>query len=240
MHSTPSSSYIQPGVDHCRTTRNLAGLSLVEILVVVAILALLAGLLLPVFHKMKEGNQAAKCVNNLRALAALIPVLAADNDGRIEVFSEGNDAFEKRWKMQLERLMGHTTAVPSGPSSPFLCPSAPESTVPHWHCYGMIMAAPPGTKNAGFYRVRLAQIERPANTPVFADSFSIPIQKQIFRIRTKTNAATEGIHLRHNGLANVAFYDGHVEAASPKRLRELGFTQAVDGERKVINLPAEP
>ena len=238
MPSTPSSSYIQPGVDHCRTTRNLAGLSLVEILVVMAILALLAGLLFPVFHKMKEGNQAAKCVNNLRALAALIPVLAADNDGRIEVFSAGDGAFEKRWKTQLEKLMGHTTPVPPGPSSPFLCPSVPESTIPTRHCYGMIMAEPPGT--GGFYRVRLAQIERPANTPVFADSFSIPNQKQIFRIRTKTNAATEGVHLRHNGLANVAFYDGHVEAASPKRLRELGFTQAVDGERKVINLPAEP
>ena len=64
-----------------RTQKNKPGFTLVELLVVIAVIAILAGLLLPVLSKSRAHGQGAQCVNNLKQLATAIQMYA-DEHGR--------------------------------------------------------------------------------------------------------------------------------------------------------------
>ena len=214
-------------------------MTLVEVLVVIALVAVLAALGLTSLNPFSERQKAVRCLANLKTLAAAVHLVGQENNGRIEVFRTGHGDFEGRWKTQWEKALGYPERVPSGPKSPFLCPCLPESPVPHWQCYGMIMARPPGKNSGNRYVLSMAELTEPSKTPVFADSVD-PGGRQIFRITSRESASTEGIHLRHSGGAHVAFYDGHVEKALPARLAELGFRQAVDEDLNIIDLPALP
>lgn len=62
---------------------DLRGFTLVELLVVVAIVAVLAGLLLPALGSAKAAARRAGCLSNLRQVGLAITLYAGDHDGRI-------------------------------------------------------------------------------------------------------------------------------------------------------------
>ena len=57
--------------------------TLVELLVVVAIIGLLAAMLLPALGKAKDSGRRAGCISNLRQMGIAVHGYAQDNDGRI-------------------------------------------------------------------------------------------------------------------------------------------------------------
>ena len=59
-----------------------AGFTLVELLVVIGIIALLISILLPALNKAREQAKRTACLSNLRSLAQLAHVYAAENRGR--------------------------------------------------------------------------------------------------------------------------------------------------------------
>ncbi len=63
--------------------RRAEGFTLIELLVVVAIVAILAALLYPVFAAAKEHGRQTKCLANLRQLAVGMLRYADDNGGRL-------------------------------------------------------------------------------------------------------------------------------------------------------------
>ncbi|MCX7798964.1 MAG: type II secretion system GspH family protein [Fimbriimonadales bacterium] len=66
--------------------------TLIEVLVVVAILAILAGLLFPVFSRAKARAKQAACLSNLKQLGSAIGLYMADYDDR---FPQAVDASDK-------------------------------------------------------------------------------------------------------------------------------------------------
>src|SRR5439155_25625600 len=57
------------------------GFTLVELLVVVAIIALLAGILIPVFAQAREKGRQTYCLSNLRQMGAAMMLYTEDHDG---------------------------------------------------------------------------------------------------------------------------------------------------------------
>ena len=62
----------------CRSNASRRGFSLVELLVVIAIIALLVGILFPVFAMVRESGRRAKCRENLMAISAGLALYKAD------------------------------------------------------------------------------------------------------------------------------------------------------------------
>lgn len=62
--------------------RNKRGFTLIEILVVVAIIGVLAAMLLPVFASAREKARAASCLSNYRQIGVAIQMYAQDADDK--------------------------------------------------------------------------------------------------------------------------------------------------------------
>lgn len=60
-----------------------AGFTLIELLAVIAIIALLANLTMPMISQMQAKARSIRCGSNLRQLGVAVQSYAADNDGRI-------------------------------------------------------------------------------------------------------------------------------------------------------------
>jgi prepilin-type N-terminal cleavage/methylation domain-containing protein len=78
-------SHSAPGRSGCRRKVFAAasgkGFTLIELLVVISIIAILAGMLLPVLARSKEIGKRISCINNLHELGISLRMYADDNDG---------------------------------------------------------------------------------------------------------------------------------------------------------------
>src|SRR2546426_1110213 len=97
---------------HFRTVRH--AFTLVELLVVLAIISIIAGLLLPVFARARAHARTAVCLSNIRQLGFAAQMYIQDNDERLPDFH----------------------------SDPFSAEN--EGDAPYWHdhfCCGLFLAA---------------------------------------------------------------------------------------------------
>lgn len=73
------------------------GFSLTEILIVVAIVAVLAALLLPTLSQMPQRARVAQSLSNLRQIGAAFQMYSGDNDGFIPAVSSGQNKTSDDW-----------------------------------------------------------------------------------------------------------------------------------------------
>jgi prepilin-type N-terminal cleavage/methylation domain-containing protein/prepilin-type processing-associated H-X9-DG protein len=83
------STFLQTG-DSMQQTFSRRGFSLIELLVVMAIVSLLVGMLLPSLQTVRETIRVAKCMNNMRQIGIALQTYSADYQGRFPSIGYGN------------------------------------------------------------------------------------------------------------------------------------------------------
>ncbi len=204
------------------------GFTLFELLVVMAVIAILAAILFPVFARAREQARKASCASNLRQLGMATQLYVQDYDGH----------YFQHWFLSpifwFGRLDGSTTPATvhrqEGLLYPYmrnfqlaLCPSFSGRTVYANGAtggYGYNVAYL--TTGFGQAGINEATLDRPANCAVFADSGSYNasrgVVEETLSIWPPSSTITFNfavVHFRHNGAANVVFADGHVRAHQP-------------------------
>jgi len=120
------------------------GFTLVELLIVVAILAILAALLFPVFAQAREAARRTRCLSNLRQVGMAFALYVVD----------WNERFQPAYKWK-ERLDPYLTTRELGK-----CPNRPELPWYYGQGYNVGCTNPPV---AGFPERNLAMISYPSH-----------------------------------------------------------------------------
>jgi len=214
------------------------GFTLVEIIVVIAIMAGLALLLAPTLKKAREKADEMKCASNLKQLCAAAHLYSIDNNGRLlPAVYLGNI-----WVSTLQNdlyLPPVTAAMSSlrGRYDPLTCPAyrpvtPPAGSIPLSQTTGInLWRAPCVIANTGVYSyydadrgyisTHASQVSNPASTIYFADAQDSTFQKPNADVSAPDNIQN-GIWYRHNGYANIVFFDGHVERRAATQVSEPG------------------
>ena len=216
--------------------------SLIEILVVVAVIGVLVSLLAPSLASARDKGRAAVCKSNLRQIGNGQFLYADDNEGNLTLNALG------AWWPQ---VMYNHEYLPIN-EDVMTCPSLPypgTSWKNDWNhnkyqkTYGGSMDRKwdpregvtfHGVGSGSLTGIDIAQSEvnSASDFYLFADSGKIDddiaspttgelVQRLAFFWDDRDGINCKGIHIRHNSKGNVWFIDGHVESAGVERLKEL-------------------
>lgn len=212
------------------------GFTLVELLVVAAVVGILAGILLPVLARSRVSARQIQCMGNLRQLGLALQMYWDDNNNqafRYRRFStnqgdvywfgwlargaEGQRQFDPAWGALHPYLQGRGVEI---------CPALPyalaqfklkASGAAYGYGYNLLLSAPPNRPP-----VHLASIRSLTQIVILADAAQIntfqppasldhPMLEEFYYL--STNEATA--HFRHSAKANALGGDGHVSRADP-------------------------
>ncbi|MCL5104950.1 MAG: type II secretion system GspH family protein [Armatimonadetes bacterium] len=239
-----ANSYRAPVPDNFRNGRRArfrfySGFTLIELLVVIAVIAVLAAILFPVFATAKASAKRAKCISNLRQVAAAWLAYADDNNGRACISIEWRDGREVSWDFAggydgwTPGLLSRYTKCGQIYSCPsYVPPKTSDGPDPYerpytGYAYNTSYIGAEFTCNSrsmAHNSCLLEQIAQPSRTAVFADAgYGNPASPHNYlrapSDRTAGNPLRSAtVHFRHNGFACVAYADGSVRLTNKKYL----------------------
>ena len=202
--------------------------TLLELLVVVAIIALLAATLLPVFAQAREKARATSCLSNLRQIGTATLLYAQDYDETLPLYQYDTLTYWCGGRNALGKPLDKTRGL----IYPYLksgdiqrCPSYTGGDNLGGTGYGInrrLMFAPAAYSPTP---AALADLSAPAGTILFGDAgipdFPVPGQTgETISIEPPSDwLPSPTIEFRHQGMACFVFCDGHA-----KPVRRSDFT----------------
>ena len=183
------------------------GFTLVELLVVIAVIAILAGLLLPAISRARHKAQTAFCLNNLKQWGYATHLFAADNHDLLPKDGTPNGtSLDDGWYNDLPRVLGLKTykdmpwrldpAIEPGRSI-WICPSNPRrsngNNLFHYCLNRHVNLTGSGNQ------VKLSSLKQPTRIIWLFDNGGLAGVAQQNNVHT---------NLHHQG-ANFNFLDGH-------------------------------
>lgn len=197
------------------------GFTLIELLIVIAIIALLAAILFPVFARVRETARRASCASNLKQIMTATSMYTQDHD---ETYPRLQAA---PWQPAMLKPYIKSGQV-------WKCPSANDvdeydgSDGDYVVSYGLNHVAPVNLSTNG--GALLAAIAKPSQTVGWTEtSYGSGGASLVYPAAGSMPGYSAGVpYPRHHETTNVAFLDGHVKAM---RLSELNLTaDSEDGQ----------
>jgi prepilin-type processing-associated H-X9-DG protein len=219
-----------------RRDAGAAAFTLLEVLVVVATVAVLAAILLPAFSRGRDAARTAQCLDNLRQLGLaaqmywedhegrLFPYLTgATNGGRVYWFgwlqngAEGDRDFDPTWGALYPYLQGRGVEVCPALDYRNALYKAKATGASYGYGYNLHLGAHPITLN---------RLPCPSDTILFSDAAQVndfqapaspehPMLEEFYYVDADTGAGYPNAHFRHRQQANALFCDGHVDRERP-------------------------
>ena len=219
--------------------RSAVGFTLIEVLVAVAVVAIMAAILIAVVPAVRGTAINAKSVGNLRQCAAA-QLLRLNAEGpRFDTFTGGTSNTGKQWARVLERkgyIQSHEVAV--SPWTKDVSRDGPWG----WFAYGLNLYENTSPEGGGVAEVNWTSVEDRANYPIFFESLFLRhsdppgLMHGSFRIPKRSANTSGGVWMPVENQTNVAFLDGSVAVVGPERLRRLGIKSAYGRDGNLISL----
>jgi prepilin-type N-terminal cleavage/methylation domain-containing protein/prepilin-type processing-associated H-X9-DG protein len=186
-------------------SRRLAlGFTMVELLIVVAIVALLMSLLLPVCAAVLATARQASCLTNLRSLATAVRLYTGDHRGM----------YPRAWTSDTCRWMDLLAPYVDKKAEVYCCPSDDVRVPLPWDhqitmSYGINCFRFKDDAHCFWYGVSTVAVKRPAETILLADCTP---GKYYVGGGNRFREPVPGVDYRHtDGSFNAVFCDGHAE-----------------------------
>jgi prepilin-type processing-associated H-X9-DG protein/prepilin-type N-terminal cleavage/methylation domain-containing protein len=231
-------------------SRVRGGFTLIELLVVIAITAVLAALLFPAFNKARESSQRTQCLANLREIFTAIQGYVQENDGEYPPSATGQNGVNGYWFAAIGPYLDEgrrfdQSKVSTGPwpqDIPFACPAVEEGK--HgWGGAGIDLGingyqvGATTNPNANVTTaLRIAKASALSTTLLVADAANATTGVGSWQIGWRIGSGSggfpgAGIATRHNGRANVLYFDGHVGQVTREQLQDADFVEKLGGPR---------
>jgi prepilin-type N-terminal cleavage/methylation domain-containing protein/prepilin-type processing-associated H-X9-DG protein len=186
------------------------GFTLLEVLVVVAIIVALAGISVPISRSIMQSARERNCASNLRQIGVASMLYASDNQMTLPVTSHQRRHGGKSWTLTLQPYASGTIT--------FKCPKDPVKTRGHTYVINDFLTPHPAGAPELNYSI-LARISRPEAVMMFAEASETyqntdhfhfsefhggAVPDSVFESQVNTGA--------HSEKANYLFADGHMES----------------------------
>jgi len=228
------------------------GMTLLELLLVVAVVVVLAALLFPTFRNVQESSRSAFCINNLRGIGTAFNLYAIDNDNLFpaarwadpeqnaerKARKDEQNPSGRNWQSEIQPYFsnGRSFAQSRDDKSPDRFVFCPTYFAEYRNNADLIKLQAAGygmnkglAKGSWDFRFKRTRIEDPANSVLIGDSddYWLGITANMLPDEKGhyQNMASNycGDPVRHNGRANYLFVDGHIRTLSAKEAAAFSY-----------------
>lgn len=208
------------------------GFTLVELLVVIAVIAILASILLPSLNKAREMAYKTQCINRIKQLNSAVTLYCSDSDGVMPSLVSPPPT-QLLLNSYLFPYLGNLQNLTSNLLK-FCCPSAYKLNKDSDRHVANADVFPYYSGGAwldsGSYPGKIDRIKKASRTFTFyCQDASTGAKYTTYILRTKIGWDYCNVGLVHTNGVNVGFIDGHVETQRPRLNEYLDVAHRTTG-----------